>query len=66
MADMPVAVKYVGWAHGLLFMMYIAAVGQVTFTRRWSFTKTIMALGASIVPFGPFIIDGRLKKEQEA
>ena len=26
MLDMPLAVKYTGWAHGVLFMLYIGAL----------------------------------------
>ncbi|WP_242920578.1 DUF3817 domain-containing protein [Pontibacter liquoris] len=65
-ADMPVFVKYTGWAHGLLFMLFLAAVANAALARRWSARKVLMALVASVLPFGPFILDARLLKEEEA
>lgn len=62
----PELVKYVGWAHGVLFVLYIAALAQVFFTERWSILKAIVAFIASLVPFGTFILDKRLKQEEEA
>jgi hypothetical protein len=32
----------------------------------WSFKKIVIALLASLFPFGPFLIDGKLKEEEEA
>ena len=66
MAGMPLMVKYVGWAHGLLFVLYLVAVVQVTLVHRWTLLRVAGAVVASLVPFGPFILDGRLRKEEEA
>jgi integral membrane protein len=66
MFDMPLLVKYVGWAHGVLFVLFIVALAQVFFTERWSIVKAIVAFIASLVPFGTFILDKRLKQEEEA
>jgi integral membrane protein len=63
-ADMPLAVKYTGWAHGLLFVLYMGAVAQAALEHKWSVLKTIMAVIASLLPFGPFVLDVQLKKEQ--
>ncbi|MFC5270808.1 DUF3817 domain-containing protein [Adhaeribacter terreus] len=62
--EQPLAVKYVGWAHGVLFVLYIAAVFQVAVQRRWSFMKGILALVASLVPLGTFAFDRQLVREQ--
>jgi hypothetical protein len=32
---------------------------------KWSFKKTFFGLVASILPFGPFIFDRNLKKEEK-
>jgi integral membrane protein len=62
---LPLAVKYVGWAHGLLFILFIVALAQVAFTYRWSIVKVILAFVASLVPFGTFILDAKLLKPME-
>lgn len=58
-------VYYVGSIHGGLFALYalitFVAWGQGAL---W-FKHVAMAAGASIVPFGPFVIDRVLKRHQE-
>jgi len=66
MADMPAPVKYVGWAHGLLFVLFVAAVANAAIAKRWSILKVLAALVASVLPFGPFILDAKLLKQEEA
>ena len=61
-AGMPLAVKYVGWAHGGLFIA-LALVTFYALARRYiNFQVTCMVALASILPFGPFLLDGRLKE----
>lgn len=64
MFDMPIAVKYVGWAHGILFILYIYTVFPTASKLKWNFSRTLFALIASVLPFGPFIFDRNLKKSQ--
>ncbi len=64
-ADMPLAVKYVGWAHGVLFVLYIAFLLKCVWQYRWGFFKMVWAFAASLIPFGTFILDKQLKKELE-
>jgi len=64
MFEVPLAVTYVGWAHGLLFMIYIYTVFPTAHQLNWNFSRTFFALVASILPFGPFIFDRNLKKSQ--
>lgn len=65
-ADIPAAVKTAGWIHGVLFMLYLLAVAEVTIRRRWSFVLAFGALVASLVPFGTFALDARLRREERA
>jgi integral membrane protein len=66
-AGMPEMVSVVGMAHGVLFMLFGLAVVQVAVERRWPLTRVVMALAASVLPFGPFIFDARiLRRELEA
>ena len=64
MFDVPLAVTYVGWAHGLLFILYIYTVFPTANRLKWSFSRTLFALIASVLPFGPFIFDRNLRKNQ--
>lgn len=63
--DMPLAVKYTGWAHGLLFVLYIGALLQAAFTYKWSLLKIVLGFVASVLPFGTFIFDAKVVKQQE-
>ena len=63
--DLPLAVKYVGWAHGLLFVMYIVLAYCVNEVYNWPFKKFIFAFVAAWLPLGTFIYDKQLKKEEQ-
>ncbi|MGF7086783.1 integral membrane protein [Kroppenstedtia sanguinis] len=64
-ADITTAVTLVGWIHGVLFVLYIAAVAHVTLTDGWSLIRVAGALIASLLPFGPFVFDARLRRERK-
>lgn len=64
MVDMPEAVTYVGGAHGALFILYIYLVFPTARSLKWGFSRTLFAIMASVLPFGPFIFDRNLKKSQ--
>lgn len=63
--DMPLMVKYVGWIHGILFMLYVLILIPTSRTLKWPFVKSLMGLAASVLPFGPFIFDRKLKNEEK-
>ena len=62
-ANFPEAVKYVGWLHGILFVLFCIYLLKVWIVLKWSFGKALTAFIASLVPFGTFLLDARLKKE---
>lgn len=62
-ADMPLAVKYTGWAHGLLFILYVLVIFQAWAGGQLSLKKSALAFVASLLPFGPFFIDRKLADE---
>ena len=64
-AGIPEAVKYTGWIHGALFMLYIPAVFLVYKKLNWNLLHICIALLASILPAGPFLIERRLLRETE-
>lgn len=65
-ADMPLAVKYVGWVHGLLFVLYVACLVMAWQERKWSFGKVVVLFVASLLPFVPFYVEKKLKEEEQA
>lgn len=64
MLDMPLMVTIVGAAHGALFVLYIGAVLYMKMNENWTYGKAFLACIASVVPFGPFIFDAKLLKEE--
>lgn len=65
LAQQPGPVKYVGWAHGVLFVLFCVALLQVWYVRRWTFLQVAGAFAASLLPFGTFVLDKRVKREEE-
>ncbi|HEU4628770.1 MAG TPA: DUF3817 domain-containing protein [Gemmatimonadaceae bacterium] len=66
MAGLPIAVRIAGSLHGVLFLLYLVAVAQVMRAHRWSVDRALGAVVAAVVPFGPFVLDARLRREAEA
>ena len=58
-AGIPEAVRVVGMAHGVLFVLYVVLLIQVAIERDWSWKKSILAFLASLVPFGTFYADAK-------
>lgn len=63
LANMPGFVKYLGWAHGVLFVLFCVYLLKVWKQFQWSFGKATVAFIASLLPFGTFVLDSQLKKE---
>ncbi len=57
--------KVFGIVHGLLFVLYVFAVIQITIEQQWKIQKMIWALLASIIPFGTFWADKKLFTQTE-
>ncbi len=64
MAGITNAVKYVGWGHGLLFLAFCAALIYAMQATRLPLWKAAMVFVASLLPFGPFFVDHKLKEEE--
>jgi integral membrane protein len=63
-AGYPMPVKIVGWMHGVLFILYIITLLHAAFSYRWSIWKVAVAFVASLLPFGTFIMDKSLRREE--
>ena len=55
--SMPQPNYVVGLAHGILFVLYIVLLLQVSFLQKWSIIKMFWAFIASLIPLGTFYAD---------
>ena len=63
-ADMPMAVRVAGWIHGLLFIAVCYAVSRAAGQLDWSRGQVAKVIVAALLPFGPFVIDRSLARQQ--
>lgn len=63
--NIPEAEKYIGWIHGLFFVLYQLALIQNAIPLRWNIIKILGAFIASLLPFGTFVLDVKLLKPEE-
>ena len=66
LAGWPQAVRIVGMAHGILFMLYVLAAIQAALEHHWPWKRTALVLLASVLPAGPFIIDAKILRTEAA
>lgn len=60
---MPMAVRIVGSAHGLLFIAYCLLGAVVARQLSWPLKTTALAFISAFLPAGPFIFDRKLLKD---
>ncbi|MBK1828881.1 DUF3817 domain-containing protein [Haloferula rosea] len=58
------AVKIVGWAHGALFILLGLLVLLALLEKVLPFKHAVLMMVASLLPFGPFVIDRRLAEDE--
>ncbi len=63
-AGWPQAVRVVGMAHGILFLLYIWAAIQAALEHNWTWKRTALVLVASLLPAGPFIVDKKILRHE--
>jgi integral membrane protein len=63
LAGLPLAVRITGSVHGLLFLLFLAALYRAARERDWPLRRSLLAFVASIVPFGTFVFDRSLRHE---
>ena len=49
--------KWVGYAHGVLFILYILLLLVLIFEKKWGVKKFLILFIASLLPFGTFYAD---------
>lgn len=57
MGGMPLPVKYVGWAHGLLFIAYIITAVPLFTRLKWAGERIYGVTLAALLPFGTFVLE---------
>ena len=66
LAGWPDAVRVVGMAHGILFLLYLVAAMQVATERDWPWRRTALVFLASVLPAGPFFIEAKVLRHEPA
>jgi integral membrane protein len=64
MYGMPEAVKIVGMTHGILFIGYLTLQTMAAMEHEWNLKTNAIFFLASLIPFGTFVTDRRLKAMQ--
>ena len=57
MFDSPEMVRFVGMAHGILFIAYIVLAVILHIKLRWPVKQFLIICFASVIPFGTFYIE---------
>ena len=57
------AIAIPGIIHGVLWVLFCVSLLHVWIDRQWSFGKTTFAFICSLLPFGPFFLERKLKQE---
>jgi integral membrane protein len=65
LAGLPLAVRVVGSVHGLLFLLFMAALYRAASERGWPPGRSLLAFVSAIVPFGTILFDRSLRREME-
>ncbi|HDZ03576.1 hypothetical protein LCGC14_0127580 [marine sediment metagenome] len=65
-AEIPEPNKWVGYAHGALFIAFIALTLIVGFKHKWSFKKVFIFGIASLLPFATFYVEEKYLRTEKA
>lgn len=62
-AENPFFVKILGMPHGILFLLYLSITFALRTEIQWFKENFISILVASIIPFGTFAIEKKIRKQ---
>jgi integral membrane protein len=54
----------IGMVHGVLFILYVLLLIQVSVLQKWSLKKMVLAMIAALIPFGTFYASKKLYPSQ--
>ncbi|MEK6155206.1 DUF3817 domain-containing protein [Flavobacteriaceae bacterium 3-367] len=55
---------YIGYAHGFLFIAFVALAAVFCYERKWGLRRFTMLFIASLLPFGTFYADQKYLRKQ--
>ncbi len=61
-AGLPMAVRIVGMAHGLLFVALVVALARAHFEQDWKLGRSLRLLALSFLPFGFVLMERDLRR----
>lgn len=64
LAGIDTAVKIIGMAHGVLFLAFCLALALAMPALRYDLKRCALIFVAALLPFGPFVIDGKLRRAE--
>ena len=64
-AGQPMPVRYVGLAHGVLFVLFVVLLVWTWIKAKWPIRRVGLLLLASLFPAGPMIVDHRVVRYAE-
>ncbi|WP_422859425.1 DUF3817 domain-containing protein [Flagellimonas sp. S174] len=57
--------KFVGYAHGILFIAYVVVAFLFWYDRKWNIKRLLILMVASLLPFATFYVDQKYLKPSE-
>lgn len=64
LGDNPIYVKFFGMAHGVLFIIFMISLLEVKTRNKWDTGFVFQIFVLSLIPFGAFIIENRVKPKE--
>ena len=64
MMGLPKPNYFIGMAHGMLFLLYVVLLLQVSTEYKWPLKKIFLAFIASLIPFGTFYANKKIYPEE--
>ena len=61
----PMAVSYAGWIHGILFISLAVVTFLAWISKLLSFRQSCLVAIGALLPFGPFVVERWLPRENE-
>jgi len=62
--NQPMAVKIIGWLHGLLFIAFVSLAWNYKNNHTKNMKWFVWAIAAALIPGGTFFFDRKLKREE--